>query len=95
MTPRQQIDALMAGVADQPPDCVAPCKAVNTHWFKILVRWDDDLTPVPTASFEMYRGKAPFVSDMVAKGKYGQKNVPPGSYRIFFPDIHDAEIIEE
>jgi hypothetical protein len=95
MTPRQQIDALMAGVADQPPDIVVPCKAVNTHWFKILVRWEDDLTPVPTANFEIYRGHPQYAADIVAKGKYGQKSVPPGNYRMFFPDIHDAEIVEE
>ena len=94
MTPRQQIDALMAGVADTPPDIVVPCKANKTHWFKILVRWEDDLTPVPTADFEIYRGKPLYTSDMVAKGKYGEKNVPPGNYLIFFPSIHDAEIIE-
>jgi hypothetical protein len=95
MTPRQQIDALMAAVDNQPPDIVMPCKTNKTHWFKILVRWEDDGIPVPAANFEIYRGKPQYTTDMVAKGKYGEKKVPPGSYRIFFPDIHDAEIVEE
>jgi len=94
MTPRQQIDALMLAVAEQPPDIVLPCKANKTHLFKIKVRWEDDLTPVPTANFEIYRGKAQYAADMVAKGKYEEKKVPPGTYRIFFPDIHESEIIE-
>jgi hypothetical protein len=95
MTPREQIDALMSGVADQPPDIVTACKANKTHWFKILVRWEDDLTPVPMASFEIYRGHPQYRADAVAKGKYGEKKVPPGNYRVFFNEIHEAEIIEE
>lgn len=94
-TPSEQIQALMANVANQPPDIVVPCKANKTHTLKILVRWEDDLTPVPTANFEIYRGKPQYLTDMVAKGKYSVSNAPPGTYRIFFPDIHDAEIIEE
>jgi hypothetical protein len=85
----------MQAVADQPPDAVAPCKANTTHWFKILVRWEDDLTPVPMASFEIHRGQPMYRTDAVAKGKYGEKHVPPGNYRIFFDEIHEAEIIEE
>jgi hypothetical protein len=95
VTPRQQIDALMQAVAEQPPDLVVPCKANKTHKIDLLLRWNDDLSPVPTANFEIYRGKTLFAADMVAKGKFAQKAVPPGSYRIVFPDIHDAEIIEE
>lgn len=95
MTPRQQIDALMAGVGNQPPDLVVPCKANKTHWYKLLVRWEDDLSLVPTAAFEVYRGKPLHVSDSVAKGKYSETKVPPGNYRIFFPEIHESEIIEE
>jgi hypothetical protein len=85
----------MAAVADQPPDLVVPCKANKTHTIAVLVRWADTLEPVPTTYFEIYRGKPNFVKDMTAKGKYGQKKVPPGSYRIFFPDLHEPEIIEE
>jgi hypothetical protein len=94
MTPRQQIDALMNAVQNQPPDIEVPCKQNKTHWFTILVRWEDDNTVVSTADFEIYRGEALHANDMVAKGKYGEKKVPPGNYRIFFPNIHDTEIIE-
>jgi len=31
---------------------------------------------------------------MVAKGKYGESKVPPGSYQIFFPEIDESEIVE-
>jgi hypothetical protein len=95
VTPAEQITALMAGVADQPPDTVAPCKANQTHTISLLVRWEDDLAPVPSANFEIFRGSSKYATDMAAKGKFRQKKVPPGSYRIFFPDIHDSEIIEE
>lgn len=95
MTPREQINALMATVGNQPPDTVVPCKKNKTHWFKLLVRWEDDLSLVPTADFEIYRGKPQYTADLVAKGKYSEKNVPPGNYRIFFPDIDESEIIEE
>ncbi len=94
MTPAEQIQALMAAVANQPPDVVVPCKANKTHTLKILVRWEDDLTPVPTANFEIYRGNLQHTADMVGKGKYGESKVPPGNYRIFFPDIDESEIVE-
>lgn len=95
MTPREQIDALMAGINNLPPDAIVPCKKNKTHKISLLVRWEDDLTPVPTADFEIYRGKPQYTSDSIAKGKYSEKSVPPGTYRIFFPTIHANEIIEE
>ena len=91
MTPQQQIDALMGAVADGPPDAIVPCKANQTHTIELLVRWEDDLSPVPTANFQ----KAAYDADMAAKGKFAKKKVPPGTYRIFFPDIDEAELIEE
>jgi hypothetical protein len=94
MTPQQQIRALMASVAT-PPDVVAPCRANKTHTIDLLVRWEDDLSLVPTANFQIYRGNGMYLSDMVAKGRFGKRKVPPGTYRIFFPDIHDTEIVEE
>ena len=84
----------MAGVGNQPDDIVIPCKANKVHTLKILVRWEDDLTPVPTANFEIYRGNSQYTTDMVAKGKYGESKVPPGSYQIFFPEIDESEIVE-
>lgn len=95
MTPDQQITALMASVSDSPPDCVVPCKANTTHTLSLLLRWEDTLDPVPTANFRIFRGSSPHVSDMAAKGKYRQTKVPSGGYRIFFPEIHAAEIVEE
>ena len=95
MTPREQIQALMAAVANQPPDIVAPCKANKKHTLKLLVRWEDDLSAVPTAAFEIYRGQAQHVADMIVKGKFSEKQVPPGSYRVVFPDIDESELIEE
>ncbi len=95
MTPREQIQALMAAVANQPPDIVVPCKANKTHTLQLLVRWDDDLKAVPTAAFEIYRGQAQYVADMVVKGKFSDKKAPPGSYRVVFPDIDESELIEE
>jgi hypothetical protein len=94
MTPREQINALMGAVQDQPPDQVAPCKKNKTHWFKLFVRWEDDETPVPTADFEAYRGKSVYTSDIVGNGKYGDSKVPPGNYQVFFPNIDQSEIIE-
>lgn len=95
MTPQQQIAALMAAVADGPPDAVVPCKANQTHTISLLLRWEDDLSPVPTANFEVFRGTAAYDTDMAAKGKFAKTKVPPGIYRIFFPDIDEAELIEE
>ncbi len=84
----------MQGVADQPPDQVVPCKKNKTHWFKLLIRWEDDLTPVPMADFEIYRGKPLYTADVAGNGKYAEKAVPPGNYQIFFPSIDKSEIIE-
>jgi hypothetical protein len=95
MSPREQIDALMAAVGVEPLPAVLPCKKPKTHTIKLLVRWADDLTPVPMAAFEIYRGRPQYTADSVVKGKYSTKGVPPGTYRIFFPEIHESEIIEE
>ena len=94
MSPRDQINALMNTVGNQPEDVVAPCKKNKTHTIQLLVRWQDDLTPVNSADFEIYRGKPLYTSDSVVKGKYKEKNVPPGNYKLFFPDIHADEIEE-
>jgi hypothetical protein len=95
MTPQEQISALMAGVDEQPPDAVMPCKSKPTHTLQLLLRWEDDLSPVPSASFDIYKGGARFASDRVVKGKFTQKKVDAGGYRVFFPDIDQSEIVEE
>ncbi|KPF46626.1 hypothetical protein IP87_12715 [beta proteobacterium AAP121] len=95
MTPQEQIAALMAGVDEQPPEAVTPCKAKPTHKLLLRLRWEDDLSPVPSAKFDIYKGAALFASDMVAKGVFTQKKVHAGSYRVFFPEIDESEIAEE
>jgi hypothetical protein len=95
MTPQEQIAALMAGVDEQPPEAVMPCAAKPTHKLQLLLRWEDDRSPVPSAKFEIYKGSARFASDMAAKGTFTQKKVHAGSYRVFFPDIDASEIVEE
>ncbi|HWB83566.1 MAG TPA: hypothetical protein VG675_05475 [Bryobacteraceae bacterium] len=95
MNPSQQIAALMNGVANQPPDIVVPCKKNKTHSIKLLVRWEDNLAPVPMTDFKIFRGKTQYTSDSVAKGKYAEKKLPPGTYRLFFTEIDESEIIKE
>jgi len=95
MSPADQIAAITAGFEENPPDVVEPCKKNKTHKIDITVRWKDDLTPVQMTDIEIHRGKALYASDAVVKGKYKEKNVPPGHYRVFFLDIDQAEIEPE
>lgn len=95
MTPREQIQALLAAVANQPDDIVAPCKKNKVHTLKLKVHWEDDNKPVNTASFEIYRGQAQYAADVLVKGAFTDKKAPPGNYRLVFPDIDESEIIEE
>ena len=85
----------MQGAVDSPDDQVVPCKKNKTHNFNLLLRWEDDLTPFPLADFETYRGKTLYVSDHAGNGKYAAKNVPPGTYQLFFSNIDESELIEE
>jgi hypothetical protein len=95
MTPADQITALVAGFGENPPDTVAPCKKNKVHKIDLTVRWKDDLTPVQMTDIELHRGKPLYTSDSIVKGKYKEKNVPPGAYRVFFTEIDASEIEQE
>jgi hypothetical protein len=91
-SPAEQITALVQAFQEQPPDTVAPCKKNKVHTIDLTVIWKDDSTPVRMTDIEIHRGKATYVDDSIVKGKHKEKNVPPGTYRVFFPEIDASEI---
>lgn len=94
-SPGEQITALVSGFADSPPDGTLPCKKKKTHTIELTVRWKDDKKPVDLTDVKIYEGKNEHADDSVVKGKYKEKDLPPGTYKLIFPEIDASEIEQE